>query len=66
LCGKLALWLTGIEEEDIEGDYVPEGTMVNNVKVEVDFPKRTAHVGCSKPENSVSGKPRLRNAVLTW
>jgi hypothetical protein len=66
LCGTLALWLTGIEEEDIEGDYVPEGTMVNNVKVEVDFPKRTAHVGCSKPENSVSGKPRLRNAVLTW
>ena len=66
LCGKLALWLTEIEEEDIVGDYVPEGTTINNLMVKVDFPKQTAHVGCSKPENSVSGKPRLRNAVLTW
>ncbi|KFY48348.1 hypothetical protein V495_01421 [Pseudogymnoascus sp. VKM F-4514 (FW-929)] len=46
LCGKVAHWVTSIEEEDSEGGYVLERSKIQSLSVDANLQKRTAHTRC--------------------
>ena len=66
LSGELAAWITAVEEEEVEGDYVPEETRISNFDVKVDLQARAAQARCLKPEKGFPGKLVPRSVVLSW
>jgi hypothetical protein len=66
LCGKIAQWIVGMEEEDSEDDHILDETKIKNLTVKVDLQKRTAYVQCSKPKKNLPRKLIFRCAVITW
>jgi hypothetical protein len=65
MAGKIVEWLMNVEEEHIEGEYVPEEMRMVKVSLKFNMMARTAHVKGLMP---IRGSSELRTveADLTW
>lgn len=66
LMGKIASWVADIEEEDgLDGEFMPAGKGVVDIKFNFDLPARRVHVQCFQQSKGV-GSPVERDRVITW
>jgi hypothetical protein len=66
LCGKLAQWIMTIEEEELDGDYVPDETMIQSLSVTADLQQRRVEAECWKSSKDSAGQLMSRSAIITW
>jgi hypothetical protein len=66
LSAKIAEWVMGVEEEDVENGYVSDDARIRDLKVKANLQARRVSVECMKPEKDGLGRMKLRRAVITW
>lgn len=66
LCGKVAHWVTSIEEEDSEGDYVLQRSKIQSLSVDANLQKRTAHTRCLQRDKKDPRTFISRSTIITW
>ena len=66
LSGKLAQWIMVVEEEDLDGDYVPEETKIRSLSVSADLQQRRVQAECLKPEKGYSERLVRKSTLIIW
>jgi hypothetical protein len=65
MAAKIAEWIMNIEEEHLEGDYVPKEMRMTQMSLEFDAMTRTAHVAGVMPKKGTDELVAVK-VVLTW
>jgi len=64
--GRIAVWVSSIEEEGLEGEYVPDERRVVNLDINLDMQARKARLQCRQPKPDEKSGFLLQKIDFAW
>jgi hypothetical protein len=65
-CARMIEFVIELEEEHLEGDYVPGWARIDTLRWDSDFEKRTAALMCEQRVSSSSDEVVMKTKTITW